>query len=307
MELTPITAEEFEAMADFSKYGFYRVIMTPELAASLLKRNIETNRKMKNAIVDSYVHDITLGKWNTAVSDPIRFSKTGKLIDGQHRLQALVKSGCNITMLIITGLEEDDYRYVDNGSKRRVDEIINAPKARNVSAIIRRVINIEHGVPIRSCGRTVGLVGSIHVCTNQDIVDAYNARNNEFIEYSRISQHMRAMTKCGPEAGYGTWFYIAKTLHGKKANEFLEMYLMNIGIAGTAYETIRNKALNGSLSRGDTYVIGTLLQAMSLWLAGKDHNRSVLTRQSLRIDKYDKALANFFKNCGADEQARLAL
>src|ERR1044071_5653365 len=95
---------------------FANVEVTPEIAADLLTLNDE-NRPVKPSVVKQYVDDMRKGKWHFA-GDSVKISKTGRLLDGQHRLMAIVQSGIPQTFNIQSGLENDSFQVMDIGKLR---------------------------------------------------------------------------------------------------------------------------------------------------------------------------------------------
>lgn len=61
------------------------------------------NRKLRVRTVDAFAADMRRGKWHTT-HQGIAFDEAGNLLDGQHRLAAIVKSGCTIEILVTTGI-----------------------------------------------------------------------------------------------------------------------------------------------------------------------------------------------------------
>ena len=82
----------------------YNVVMEvgPDLAARWLDGNTH-NRPLKQTLVDRFVRDMQAGRWRLT-HQGIAFDADGMLIDGQHRLWAIVISatspfgcGCSST------------------------------------------------------------------------------------------------------------------------------------------------------------------------------------------------------------------
>lgn len=88
----------------------------PEQAEKWLEQNI-ANRSLRPSRVKEYATAMTEGRW-LYTADPIRFDEDGRLIDGQHRLKAVVKSGCTIEMHVVRGLSRDAQDKVDTGAIR---------------------------------------------------------------------------------------------------------------------------------------------------------------------------------------------
>ncbi len=88
----------------------------PDQAEKWLEKNV-ANRTLRPSRVREYAQAMTEGKW-LYTADPIRFDEDGRLIDGQHRLMAVVKSGQPIEMHVVRGLAREAQDKVDTGAIR---------------------------------------------------------------------------------------------------------------------------------------------------------------------------------------------
>ena len=64
-------------------------VITPELAEQYLTKNTNNYRSMSNSVVNAYATDMKTGNWKFN-GDSIKFNKSGILVDGQHRLAAIM-------------------------------------------------------------------------------------------------------------------------------------------------------------------------------------------------------------------------
>lgn len=97
------------------------VLMTPDLAAKLLKANTG-NRRMRRSTVEHLVRQIKAGRWITT-GDAITVAASGRLLNGQHRLAAIVEAGVAVTVLLASGLDEEAYLVSDLGARRTVSDV----------------------------------------------------------------------------------------------------------------------------------------------------------------------------------------
>ena len=74
--------------------------INPQVAKGLLSTAFR-NRKLQNARIKRYAKAMKKGEWT--IAQPIMIDADGKLIDGQHRLQAVVLYGGTIDFLVIAG------------------------------------------------------------------------------------------------------------------------------------------------------------------------------------------------------------
>ncbi len=106
--------------------------ITPVLAKEWLGYNTN-NRPLNRKLVQQYADAMTRGEW-VLNGDSIRFSVTGRLLDSQHRLHAVLLSGVTIQSLVVYGLPDEVFETIDCGRRRGVADVlhINGYKNRNV-------------------------------------------------------------------------------------------------------------------------------------------------------------------------------
>jgi len=117
------TIQRLVQVIDGLTYFVQFVDMTPELAAKYMARNGH-NRKIKLANLRMMTGDMIAGDFpfNGAA---ILLADDGTLIDGQHRLQAVIDSGETITMLVISGFKMVAQENVDTGAKRALADVLH--------------------------------------------------------------------------------------------------------------------------------------------------------------------------------------
>jgi hypothetical protein len=92
-------------------------VIDPHRATQYLAHNTG-NRRISRAHVEAIARDITGGRWMFN-AQPICFARNGRLLNGQHRLQAVLLAGCTIEVPVVRGLDEAAYATYDNHAKRR--------------------------------------------------------------------------------------------------------------------------------------------------------------------------------------------
>ncbi len=93
------------------------VAITPELAAEWLKRNTIHNRNICWPKVDHYAELIVADRW-VDTPEGIAFDVDGNLINGQHRLHAIVKANKTVTMQVAKNCPRDAFKGIDIGLPR---------------------------------------------------------------------------------------------------------------------------------------------------------------------------------------------
>jgi hypothetical protein len=96
---------------------FDRVIdVTPELAFRWLEGNTH-NRLVIQATVDRFARDMKAGRWRLS-SQGIIFDTTGLLMDGQHRLCAVIEANVTVAMRVFFNEPPENRWVLDTGNRR---------------------------------------------------------------------------------------------------------------------------------------------------------------------------------------------
>lgn len=98
------------------------VDVDPRLAEEWLGKNAH-NRDLRNRDVTRYATAMERDEW-TMNGDAIRFDVNGNLMDGQHRLWAVIESGKTVTMLVIRGLPVESQETMDVGVRRSLRDAL---------------------------------------------------------------------------------------------------------------------------------------------------------------------------------------
>lgn len=93
------------------------VMITPEKAIDLLEHNTH-NRPLSNVHVQRIARQIIDNKWKFN-GDTIKVAKNGDVLDGQHRLWAVIESKKSIETIIVYGIERDAFATIDTVRRLR--------------------------------------------------------------------------------------------------------------------------------------------------------------------------------------------
>jgi hypothetical protein len=115
--------EAEDALRNPGVYAMTVETITPERAEEYLAAN-RGNRNIVQSHVGAMARDIRNGQWMFN-AQPICFSRTGRLLNGQHRLSAVLEAGQPIEVLVMRGLPEEAFETYDKQAKKPpvVDEM----------------------------------------------------------------------------------------------------------------------------------------------------------------------------------------
>lgn len=134
----------------------YIVYVTPAMAARWLTLN-QGNRKPSRAKVRRFADVIRSGKW-TMNGEAVKFSDSGRLLDGQSRLRAIIEANTPAPLELRFGIPDEAQRTMDAGESRRAThalEMLGYQNAHVLSPALRFVFQMEGG-GIRKGGSTTG-------------------------------------------------------------------------------------------------------------------------------------------------------
>lgn len=118
--------------------------ISPNKAAMILKKNT-INRPLSPKRVKAIADQIINGKW-VLNGEAIIIAETGRLLDGQHRLEAIATSGKTVKSLIVRGVNEIAFETIDTGAARRPRDVLAIHGEKNSTVLaggIRLIKNLE--------------------------------------------------------------------------------------------------------------------------------------------------------------------
>lgn len=127
------------------------VMINPEMAERYLKRNLN-NRPLSIAWANELSKRIKRNEWKLN-GEAIKFSSDDYLLDGQHRLKAIILSGTPVPALVIRGVDRMSFDTMDQGKSRCASDIlaINGEKNANLVAAAAKIVFLfkeNKGAPV---------------------------------------------------------------------------------------------------------------------------------------------------------------
>lgn len=120
------------------------VDVTPDKASGWLHFNTN-NRILSKATVNAWAEEMRSGKWRFN-GEPIQFDREGRLINGQHRLHAIVASGATIRCLVVYGLEPSAQMTIDIGRTRAAGQqlsLLGIGSGTDMAALATALIRLD--------------------------------------------------------------------------------------------------------------------------------------------------------------------
>ena len=151
--LPPLDRESGEKAASLGK-GLVKtswIDVTPDMAETWLKRNFN-NRPVSQDTVNAYAREMKRGRW-MPVHQGIAFDVNDALVDGQHRLLAIVKSGCTVRLMVTFGLPSKI-----EGTRMVGMDVVDRGRTRTVADQLKIQHNIHGGTVLAMiCNRLAAI------------------------------------------------------------------------------------------------------------------------------------------------------
>jgi len=117
------------------------IVITPDMAKEWLGRNV-TNRRTSERHVKMLAADMKAGRWQRS-HQGIRINRKNEIVDGQHRLLAIIEAGVPIEMHV-TFTDTDEtalHMMIDVGMKRSDAVVIG--KNISIVSIAKRILTLS--------------------------------------------------------------------------------------------------------------------------------------------------------------------
>lgn len=130
--------------------------VTPEIAANWLADQ-QNFRKLCDRTIRLYMTDMRAGAW--VLGEPIVFDEHGRLLNGFHRLNAVVRAGVAVPFIVYSG--PTDVAALDRGRQRTISQWLSYEGEKNTStlaSVIARQFQYERtGMPVHQGGSRMTL------------------------------------------------------------------------------------------------------------------------------------------------------
>jgi hypothetical protein len=246
-------------------------ILTPQDALEILKCN-SRNRPMSKPTVMFYEDQLRRGLWKFN-GVPIIIGEGNVLLDGQHRLAAIVKSGISQQCLIVYGIDPNTFDTIDVGKSRSGADMLN-------------IVNVKNSVGVSA------IISSYYVLLNKNYVFQRSAVQTRLSKNEIVSNYLKSpdfwqdifkqASRCNLKIKLlkisligGMMVYLIKD---KKHNEakvisFFEQLFFDTNIENTSIAILRDKLLKditGQYKMTSKYKLALIIKAWNYYITGKD-------------------------------------
>jgi hypothetical protein len=206
------------------------VLVDAAQAAEWLESN-NNNRRIRKSRLVEFRRDMLAGNWRE-IGDPIRFDTHGTLIDGQHRLEAIVLAATTqpdiqIPLVVARGVRPEDHVVIDTGTRRTAGDQLRIAGYSNFAILaVAAKWCILYDRKVIQSGPVEAMVKTV---THTEIM--------EYVEKNPDLQNIAAEVggglgrKCDmPNGHIAAGWYLCWRINGSEADDFFGRFADGIGL-----------------------------------------------------------------------------
>lgn len=244
--------------------------VTPDLAREWLDHN-DVNRNLRPARIYQYARAMTDGHW-TITNDDICISTEGRLLNGQHRLNAVVRAGIPVKMGVKFNVPEKAMAHMDRGAARTTSDVLRLLGENDtalLAAVTRQVWLFENGL----------------FETQNDVIPNDDELIDTLAAHPEIRDSLTAARKwrldCPPTPLAFAHWLIGNVNGGDAANRYAEALSTRANEPlGSAVHAVNNRLAEARRARtrpATKEYVYLLVKGWNYWASGKTVSKLSLT------------------------------
>lgn len=211
------------------------VNVTPELASRWLALNTG-NRVIKERVVSIYANTMAEGRWKLN-GEAIKIN-CSRLLDGQHRLLAVIKANVAVSMMVIEGLPDTVFDTLDTGSGRSGADVLHiegVTDANLVAATLHTLWRQENGLQRANKSNS-----KIDKATN-DLILEMQRKHPDIKNYISAAKTVKII----PASWIAPYYYLFSQIDSDLAEDFIKKLATGEGLSkDSPVLTLRNKLID---------------------------------------------------------------
>lgn len=241
--------------------------ITPAEATRLLDNQYHKQRKLRDSWVNRLVGEIKRGKFKLS-SDAVVIVD-GKLLNGQHRLQAVVAADTACQFLVLTTDDPDIYKILDSGAKRSVADVIDVEHRLEISGAASWILQYDRKA-LTQDSRQGGKKAN-QVILRSETIEFVDRNRKELQRLANDVALLHKESKLIVESYGIAMAYLAnRTAGDDSGSRFVEALYK--GTHNSVIGALRNMLTNERLSKKKwkaSFRFGLIIKAYNYWRDGK--------------------------------------
>lgn len=232
--------------------------ITPNMATKYLRKN-KKNRNISRISVERYAESMENGSWKYNAF-PIVFDQDGLLMDGQHRLHAIILSGHTIKCKVVRGMDSDVFSTIDIGKYRGKADFLSSIGLKysvQMAASLQYILNYRKN--------QFSALLSSQDTSAQEIIDLSNTEEN-LIESVKFIARYGNKQKILPPSISSAMHYIFCEINPNLAHNFFDQLYTGTNLPpDSPILKLRNKQLDYRINRLVQSRKAVLMDVITCW------------------------------------------
>ena len=261
--------------------------ITPEIASRYLLYN-NINRPLKKGTVDYYAEQMRKGQW-LLNGEAICFAEDGGMVNGQHRLNAIIKAGVPVDILVVRGCDPNSFNVYDSGVNRTTADIFalnGIPNSHVLSTIIVRYFALKaHRMFVRTDTKEINASTKNLKKSRLEMLGEYNSSPELYQEIYRLVascvSKLNLFTKA-EMGGFCAYLIKDKQYSFDIVSKFMRMLFWNDDVTNETIHILREKIvrdrMNAKSIMSPSYKQAILIKTWNAYI----------TRKELKVLNYNR-------------------
>jgi hypothetical protein len=249
--------------------------ITPEIAKRYLSTNADHQRKPTMTHQLHLRQQMEKGQW-MMTGEPIIFDSNGCLVDGQHRLRALIDAKMDFEFVVIRGVSPESFVAMNRGKQRsngNVLEIKGVSNANNIAACVAGVLNYRRA--LKSNSGKGGSLNSYIRPSSCEIVQEYDENSDLYHKAVIIGQRAKKKIKGSIPATISALAMIDAKRPVEEVEHFWGLFESGEGLfKGDPILVFRNRMEENNISKSKLSGYLVMMIAVKAWNAYRE-NKSI--------------------------------
>src|SRR5437763_7148551 len=197
--------------------------ITPKKAQEYLEHNT-ANRPLSGRTVRDFAQAMRRGEWRVT-HQGIAFDTTGALVDGQHRLAAIVEADIPVDVTVFTEVPEGAFDVLDTGKRRNAADVLaikGEKSAVMLAAMVRTVWLYENRPELNWSGGDAGV-------SNHQIV-ATLEQHPKLRDYIGVGEQIAAATGMIKSAAGAASYLVAQASRRRDLSAWFDGVVEGTGL-----------------------------------------------------------------------------
>lgn len=237
------------------------------------------NRLLRQKTIKTYADAMVKGHWKEDTGETVKFDPDHNLIDGQHRLSAVVKADIPVSLWVAYDVKPESFSVIDSGMKRSHGDVFTIGGIQHgqlLPTIIRYYLRYKEG--------TLG-TDRTGVST-QTLLDAYNENPVFWDECAKNAARWHKSFRPVAPTIWGLLGAVLVELNNDEAMNFLDKLSSGRGITHEGMFAIRDRFVAETVSAQKTSIDYKIALIVKFW----NQVRTKKTSKSPRFDPFKEKM-----------------